>query len=185
MEGYHMSKSIILTGFMGAGKTSLGKAAAKVLKVPFLDTDDLIVQSEGMSISEIFRTKGEEYFRFLETETIRKLGKRESRYVLSVGGGLVLREENRPLLKQAGLVVYLRVGVDTLKERLSQDTQRPLLHQGEGTLEEKIIRILKVREPLYLEAADVVIENDQKPFRQTVMEIAALVSENASAGVRP
>lgn len=178
-KGPLMRNNIILTGFMGAGKTSLGKAVAKILKVPFLDTDDLIEQSEGMSINEIFRTKGEDSFRALETETIRRLRDRESRFVLSVGGGLPLREENRPLLRQAGLVVYLKVGVGTLTQRLYDDTQRPLLHQGEGTLEEKIIRILQAREPLYLEAADVVIENDRKPFRQTAMEIAALVSEPA------
>ena len=75
----NMNCNIVLTGFMGAGKTSLGKAVSKILQVPFLDTDDLIVQSEGMPVSEIFRTKGEDYFRSLETETVRALGDRGER----------------------------------------------------------------------------------------------------------
>ena len=166
--------NIILIGFMGAGKSSLGRAVSKILHVPLLDTDDLIVHSEGMSINEIFAVKGEEYFRSLETQTIRSLAQREDRFVLSVGGGLPLRAENRPLLHQAGCVIYLKVGIETLKERLSRDTKRPILHQGEGTLEEKIRRILSEREPLYLEAADVVFVNDNKGFHQAAAELAAM-----------
>ena len=168
-------KNVVLIGFMGAGKTSLGKAVAKLLDVPFLDTDEMIVQSEGMPVSEIFAQKGEEYFRSLETKTVRALGRRQERFVLSVGGGLVMRAENRKLLHEAGLVVYLKAGTETLKERLSKDTQRPLLHQGEGTLEEKITRILSEREPFYLEAANVVYVNEGKPFRTAAREIADLV----------
>lgn len=167
-------KNIVLIGFMGAGKTSLGKAVSKILGASFLDTDDLIEKSEGMSIREIFARKGEEYFRQLETETIRDLATLEDRFVLSVGGGLPLRAENRPLLRRAGCVVYLKCGVDTLARRLSRDTKRPLLQKGEGTLEQKITRILSEREPLYMEAADVVIENDQEAFRYTAHRIAAL-----------
>ena len=171
--------SIVLIGFMGAGKTSLGKAVSKLLQVPFLDTDELIVRSEGMPVSDIFALKGEEYFRSLETETVRELGHKEDGFVLSVGGGLPLREENRPLLHRAGTVVYLKVSLDTLTRRLQNDTKRPLLHQGEGTLEENIARILAVREPLYLEAADIVYVNDHKPSRTAAEEIASLVKPDA------
>ncbi len=166
--------NIVLIGFMGAGKTSLGKAVSKSLGVSFLDTDDLIEQAEGKKISEIFAEKGEEHFRALETQTLRSLAERQGGFVLSVGGGLPLREENRPLLHEIGCVVYLKVGIDTLAQRLGDDTKRPLLHQGEGTLREKITRILAVREPLYLEAADVVVRNEHKTFRQAVDEITAL-----------
>lgn len=168
-------RSIVLIGFMGAGKTSLGKAVAKSLEIPFLDTDELIEESEGMKISEIFARHGEEYFRELETKTMLKLADRNDSFVLSVGGGLPLRGENRPLLSATGCVVYLRVGIDTLVKRLKDDTKRPLLQKGEGTLEEKIRRILQEREPLYLDAADVVIENDGKPFSAVVREISNLV----------
>ncbi len=171
----YQGKNVVLIGFMGAGKSSLGKAVAKILQVPLLDTDQMIVESEGMSINEIFRLKGEEYFRNLESETLRKLGDGQERYVLSVGGGTPLREENRPLLHKAGCVVYLKVGVDTLEERLKNDTHRPLLHQGEGTLREKIARILEVRDPLYTRAADVVIFNDQQSFMSKAYDIANLV----------
>lgn len=174
MSEYH-GKSVVLIGFMGAGKTSLGKAVSKILHVPFLDTDKMIVDEEGMSINEIFRLRGEEYFRSLESETLRKLGDRQEQFVLSVGGGTPLREENRPLLKKAGCVVYLKAGVDTLEMRLRDDTHRPLLHQGEGTLREKISRILEVRDPLYLEAADVVICNDDQPFFEKAHDIANFV----------
>ena len=175
-ENDNRGKSLVLIGFMGAGKTSLGKACAKLLQVPFLDTDQLIEKSEGMTVNEIFAQKGDAYFRSLETETVRSLGNTEGQFVLSVGGGLPLRSENRPLLREAGLVVYLKVGIRTLTYRLSGDTKRPLLRQGEGTLEEKIRRILSEREPKYLDAADVVFVNDGKGFHQNVRELAALVT---------
>ena len=174
-ENDNRGKNLVLIGFMGAGKTSLGKAVSKLLQVPFLDTDQLIVESEGVTVSEIFAQKGEDYFRTLETETVRALGNRKGQFVLSVGGGLPLRSENRPLLHEAGLVVYLKAGVGTLAQRLSGDTKRPLLHRGEGTLEEKIERILAEREPMYLEAADIVVINEGRSFQQTARELAALV----------
>ena len=169
--------NLILIGFMGAGKTSLGKAAAKALKVPFLDTDDLITQREKIPISEIFARKGEEWFRSLETQTVRDLMCREGGFVLSVGGGLPLREENRALLRQLGTVVYLKCSVDTLEERLRGDTKRPVLRKGEGTLREKIVSILNEREPRYLEAADVTVVNDGRTFREVVNEIAGIIKE--------
>ncbi len=169
-------KSVVLIGFMGAGKTSLGKAVARVLHIPFLDTDDMIEQAEGMSINEIFAKKGEAYFREAETRTLQELADRPERFVLSVGGGMPLREENRPLLRKVGCVFYLNPGIDALEERLRHDTQRPLLHQGDDPLYEKIARILQVRDPLYREAADIMIENGKEPFMKTVHTIVDLVS---------
>ena len=179
MNTEFQGKNIVLIGFMGAGKTSLGKTVSKMLGIPYLDTDHLIEDAEGMTVSEIFARKGEAYFRQKETALLGDLSKREGSYVLSVGGGLPLREENRPLLHEAGCVIYLKVGIDTLQRRLEKDTKRPLLHQGEGTLREKISRILKAREPLYMEAADVVIVNDHKPFRLAAQEIADLYCASA------
>ena len=163
--------NIILTGFMGAGKTSLGRAAARKLKIPFLDTDQLITEREGISINEIFARHGEEYFRSLETQTLRELKEREGAYILSVGGGLPLRQENRPLLKELGCVIYLSTSPETLAGRLEGDQTRPILRQGEGTRREKIERILREREPGYLDAADTVIRNDGKSFYTVVKEI--------------
>ncbi len=172
-----IKRNIILIGFMGAGKTSLGKGAAKELGVDFLDTDDLIERSEGMKISRIFAQKGEEYFRSLETKTVKELQEREGNFVLSVGGGLPLRPENRPLLRSLGTVIYLKAGIDTLSERLCNDTTRPLLQSGEGTLREKIARILEEREPKYMDAADVVLVNEDKPFHDVRHELAMLACE--------
>lgn len=167
-------KNIVLTGFMGAGKTSIGKALSRKLKLPFLDTDRLIVEKEGMSINQIFRQKGEERFRILETQTLQELCRREDSFVLSTGGGLPLREENRPLLRQIGCVIYLKTGVETLEKRLEGDTTRPLLQHTEGTLRDRIEQILQEREPKYMDAADRVILNDGKSFYAVVKEIAAV-----------
>ena len=120
-------RHIILTGFMGAGKTTVGKLLAQKLGCPFLDTDQLIQQQAGMSISRIFAEKGEETFRSLETAILKEAWTQEEAWVLSVGGGLPMREENRRLLKRIGAVVYLRVNRDTVLRRLSGDTTRPLL----------------------------------------------------------
>ena len=169
--------NIILIGFMGTGKTSLGKAAARKLKIPFLDTDDLIVQREGMPISRIFAEKGEEYFRSLETQLITELQDLEGGHVIAVGGGLPLREENRPLLRKLGRVIYIRTSPAVLASRLESDTTRPVLQQGEGTIPEKVERILGEREPKYMDAADLVIENDGMSFYTVVKKLVSIYRE--------
>ena len=163
--------NIVLIGFMGTGKTSLGKAAARKLKIPFLDTDDLIVEKEGMTINEIFATKGEAYFRSLETQIIKELQELEGGHVIAAGGGLPLREENRPLLKKLGQVIYIRTSPQILAKRLESDTKRPVLKQGEGTILEKVKRILGEREPKYVDAADIIIENDGRSFFNTAKKL--------------
>lgn len=152
---------IILVGFMGSGKTTVGKGLAKELGIPFLDTDDMIEKEEGRTISEIFAQDGQEYFRDAETALLTRLSGDQSigSFLLSCGGGIVLREENRTLLKETGLVVLLSCSIDTYEKRLSGDTVRPNL-RGEGTLREKISRLLSEREEYYRDAADVVIQND-------------------------
>ena len=165
-----MSGNIILIGFMGSGKTSVGRSLSDVLGVKVLDTDELISEQEQMPVREIFSRKGEDYFRKAETETIRKLQNREEQFVLSVGGGLPLRAENRPLLRRIGTVVYLKTGIQTLAGRLSGDHTRPLL-DGEGPLEDRISEILRQREPLYEEAADRIVITDGKTVRQVAAEI--------------
>lgn len=169
--------NIILIGFMGTGKTSLGKAAAKKLKIPFLDTDDLIVEREGMPISKIFAQKGEAYFRSLETEVITDLQDLEGGHVISCGGGLPLREENRPLLRKLGRVIYIRTSPAVLAARLESDTTRPVLQQGEGTILEKVERILGEREPKYMDAADIVIENDDQSFYTVAKKLVYIYRE--------
>ena len=151
-------KNIILIGFMGAGKTTLGKALAQKLSWSFLDTDDEIEKEEGKSISEIFESRGEEEFRKLEHNYLKKL--RLSNTVLAVGGGMPCFDNNTKLLKEIGHVVYLKREVDELVNNLRNSHERPLLKNlSSEELKEQIIHKLKEREKYYLEANDVIDNN--------------------------
>lgn len=163
--------NIILIGFMGAGKTTVGAVLAKKLNQPLFDTDQLIEKQEGMSVSRIFELYGEGEFRRLETEMLKK--NLSGDWVLSVGGGLPLKEENRQLLKRAGTVVYLRVQPETVLKRLKGDRSRPLLQGGDAR--EKIEFLLKQRSPVYEEGADIVVDVDDK----TPEDIGQEILENA------
>lgn len=160
-------KNLVLTGFMGAGKTRVGKLLAKRLDYEFLDTDELIEEEEGCTISELFAKKGEEYFRDRETETVKRLSKEntEKRYVLSVGGGLVVRECNRGYLKKIGHVVYLEADEETLSGRVRQGEGRPMLDGDKG---ERLHTLLESRRAIYEQTADTVIRTDSL----TVDEVA-------------
>lgn len=120
--------NLILTGFMGSGKTTVGRILADRLKMEFLDTDALIEQREGRTISEIFAQQGEAEFRRMETELLRKLQGTLTNTVLSTGGGMPLREENAQLLRTLGEVVYLSASPELIYERLKDQTDRPLLN---------------------------------------------------------
>ena len=123
----HKRRNIVLIGFMGSGKTTLGLKLSYLLRMPVEDTDKMIERQEGRSISEIFADEGEAYFRELETELLRKCGEQKYERILSVGGGTPVNPVNRPLLHQCGTVVYLRVSPEVVYERLKNDTTRPLL----------------------------------------------------------
>lgn len=150
--------NIILIGFMGSGKSTLG-CFMENKGYTLIDTDEAIEKNMETSISEIFATKGEEYFRNLETECIKELIENKTdKTVVSVGGGLPMREENRTLLKTLGKVVYLRATVDTLVNRLTGDTKRPLLAGGD--LRQKITELFAKREAVYESLSDVIIDTD-------------------------
>ncbi len=152
-------KSIVLIGFMGSGKTTIGLRLSWKLRLPVEDTDKLIEKREGRTISEIFEREREEAFRRKETELLRQMA--ESRYlrILSVGGGTPVRAENRILLKQCGTVVYLRVRPETVYERLKEDSARPLL-QCDNPLE-KIRSLMADRREAYESSADVILDVDE------------------------
>lgn len=169
-------RPIILIGYMGAGKTTVGKLLARQQDLAFYDTDAMIEAHEGRRISDIFADEGEECFRNMETSLIKELiEKKLSDAVLSVGGGLPVREENRRLLKELGIVIYLTASRETIIERVSGSEDRPLL-QGEN-LSEKIERMLSVRGPLYEEAADILVNTDQKTSDELVKEIAYAIKK--------
>lgn len=162
-------KRVVLMGFMGAGKTTIGKALAKEFSCGFIDTDEMIEQVQGRKISEIFEKEGESAFRDMETELLRKLQNRTDMFVLSIGGGMPVREENRALLRDIGTVVYLKATKEELLRRLSGDTQRPLL-QG-GGLEEKITTLMDARAEIYANTAHRQLETDGRTIDDILKEL--------------
>ncbi len=165
---------IILIGFMGAGKTTLGRRLARALRLTFTDTDDCIVARVGMPVTAIFDQYGEDYFRELETEMLQELLEEKERCVVSVGGGLPMREENQFYLKRLGLVVYLRAGVQTLMGRLGRDKSRPMLKGGD--LRSKIEELMAIRQDTYEKTADLIIDTDGKDFERLILEISEKIS---------
>lgn len=164
--------SIILIGFMGAGKTTIGKKLAKELDYKFLDTDEMIVSREGMSINDIFDRYGEEHFRTLETELLAELVENNVENVIfSVGGGLPVRKDNHFYLKKLGKVIYLSVVESTIRERLAGDTQRPLLRGSEKEVADRINSMLEKRDPIYREVADIILQTDNMSVSEIVEEI--------------
>ena len=163
-------KRIVLMGFMGAGKTTIGKALAERLSWDFIDTDAEIEKEQGRKISEIFETEGEQAFRDMETRLLKKLEKSEEQFVLSIGGGMPVREENRELLRKIGTVVYLKATKEELVRRLSGDTNRPLL-QG-GALEEKVAALMAARESIYVETAHQEVVTDGKSVKELIEKIS-------------
>lgn len=162
-------KNIILMGFMGAGKTTIGKKLSKALNWEFIDTDAYIEEEQGRKISDIFAEDGEMAFRDMETDLLKRLQNGENQFVLSIGGGMPVRGENRALLRNLGMVVYLKTSKEEIIRRVSGDKNRPLL-QG-GDLEEKVTNLMNARECIYIETAHVEIVTDGKTPEQVVEEI--------------
>ena len=153
---------------MGAGKSTIGRLLAKELHLPFKDSDKEIEVRTGANIPWIFDKEGEPGFRDRETAMIVELC-HENGIVLATGGGAVMRPENRQALRNGGRVVYLHASIEQQVARTSRDRNRPLLRNANP---EKILRdLLAVRDPLYREIADLVVETDERPPRMVVREI--------------
>jgi shikimate kinase len=162
------SENIYLIGLMGAGKTTIGRLLAKSLGLPFYDSDKAIEESTGVDIPTIFEFEGEEGFRDREQKMIHQLTKMDG-IVLATGGGAILREENRRLLKENGFVVYLKCSVDRIMERTRRDTQRPLLKTDNPRA--KIETLFTQREPIYLACADFQVDTGSMPSKIVVNHI--------------
>lgn len=160
-------KNIVLTGFMGTGKTEVGKILAQRFGYTFLDADSIIEQEQKMSITEIFRLYGEPYFRDIESAVLRRLAERD-RVVISTGGGAVLRQENMDYLRKKGIIVCLTASPETILRRTSNDNSRPLL-QVEDPLK-KIKELLEFRRPYY-ERSDIMIDTEGKSPLEVAEEI--------------
>jgi shikimate kinase len=148
-------ENIYLIGLMGAGKTTIGRQLARALKLPFYDSDKAIEESTGVDIPTIFEFEGEEGFRDREQKMLQQLTKMNG-IVLATGGGAILREENRKLLKENGFIVYLQCSVDRILERTRRDNLRPLLNTDNPR--ERIETLFTQRDPLYLSCADYKID---------------------------
>lgn len=158
LEAVHTGEKIILTGFMGSGKTTIGSTLAEGLGCPFYDTDLMIEEREGMSISRLFEAKGEAYFRERETALLAELRGSGGMAVVATGGGLPMREENRTPLRELGLVVFLQVKPETVVERLAGDHTRPLLAGPDP--EGQVRALLERRTPVYEAVAKLIIPAD-------------------------
>lgn len=151
-------ENIYLVGLMGAGKTTIGKALAKRLGWRFVDSDHEIEARTGVSIPTIFEIEGEEGFRRRETQVLRELTALPH-IVMATGGGVVIAEENRQLLRDNGFVVYLDVSPAQLYERTRHDRNRPLLQVADPL--RRLQELLEVRGPYYREVADLVVDGNR------------------------
>jgi len=153
------SGNLILVGMMGSGKTTVGRVLARHLGKVFVDSDEEIQNRTGVTIPHIFDIEGEAGFRQRETSTIGELVLRDN-MVLATGGGAVLDEQNRLMLWQNGLVIYLRAGVSDLWQRTRHDRSRPLL-QTENP-HAKLTELFQQRDPIYQQVADIVIQSGKQ-----------------------
>lgn len=160
--------NIILIGFMGAGKTVVGQLLAKELSLNFLDTDELVEAAAGKKISQIFQLDGEETFRQLETEVLKTLQDYDN-FVLSTGGGIILKEENRQLLKALGQILLLWAKPEVVYERIKNEKHRPLLQVPDPQAE--VLKILTEREPIYHAVANQTVETSDKTPELVTKEI--------------
>lgn len=161
--------NIVLIGFMGSGKSTVGRQLAKRLDMEFVDTDDYIEDQTGRCISQIFAEDGEEAFRKLETEVLIKLRDTAGNTVLSTGGGMPLRVENARLLKEIGTVFYLTAANQVIFDRIKEDRNRPLL-QGEDPYG-RICELMQKRRLLYEAAADVMVDTNSNDLEEVMGNI--------------
>lgn len=151
-------KNIIFIGFMGSGKTTMGRNLSYKLRIPVEDTDKMIEKRENRSVAQIFEVKGEAYFREKETELLEEICNRNYGRIISVGGGTPILQKNRALLKQCGTVIYLRAKPESVYERLKSDATRPLLQCENPIL--RIRELMDERKACYEECADIIVDVD-------------------------
>lgn len=165
-------RNIYLVGPMGAGKSTIGRVLAAELHLSFRDSDKVIEDRTGADIPWIFDMEGEEGFRDRESAVLDELSKGQD-VVIATGGGIILRSQNREIMKSSGYVCYLTASIEQLVERTARDKKRPLL-QVENP-RQKIIDLVDLRDPLYREAADFVINTDRRSPKVVAQEISALI----------
>ena len=168
-ERLFKKNNIVLCGFMGSGKTTLGQGLAEHFGMKLIDTDKEIEKREKRSIADIFLAEGEAYFRRLETNLIKELGEKEN-LVISLGGGLAANRDNHPYLKLLGKVILLDCGIEKTLERIMGDTSRPLTRSGQ----EDLIKRYNLRKPIYEEVADIIVDSSFSPEKTLKVAISAI-----------
>lgn len=149
--------NIVLIGMSGSGKTTIGERLAEKLSMKFADTDEMIEKKEGRKIKDIFAEKGETYFRDLETEIAISASKIDG-YIISTGGGMVLRDRNMQCLKENSVIIYIKRSVESIRKTMDA-SNRPLLKSGLAKLNE----MEKERSPIYEKYADLIVLNEAEP----------------------
>lgn len=165
-------QNIFLIGFMGTGKSTIAESMKNMYGMKVLEMDELIAKQEGISIQEIFASKGEEYFRNLETRFLTEM-KSQSNCVVSCGGGAVLRDENVKEMKKNGCIVLLWTTPETILERVKDNNDRPILNGNKNVA--FITQLLEKRREKYEAAADVIVYTDGK----SILEISKEVMKKA------
>lgn len=155
-------KSIVLCGFMGCGKSTIGSLLAKKMGMSFVDLDKYIEKKEKKTVSEIFKDNGEDYFRMKEREAVRELSDKKG-LIIAAGGGTLTFKENTDMFRSGCKIVLLDIPVEVIAERLKYDTTRPLLARPD---KDKIMRELyENRLPVYKAAADIVVDASASPMK--------------------
>ena len=167
------TENIILVGLMGSGKTTLGKQLSKTFNKDFIDTDYLIQQKTGVDITTIFELEGENGFRARETSLLKDLVLEENK-VIATGGGMVLRSDNRELLKKIGKIFYLRASPNDLALRLKHDKSRPLIQNVD--LLSKLKTLFEERDMIYRDLANFIIETKNKRISDMNEQIKELLN---------
>lgn len=166
--------NIFLVGLMGAGKSTIGRQLARELGKQFRDSDSEIEKRTGVSIDVIFDIEGEQGFRRRETRMLQELVE-ERGIVLATGGGAILASENRQLLRDNGLIIYLKASAEHLAGRVKLDRRRPLLQTGDKLA--KIRELMTQREPVYQQLADMVVETNNRSIPRVVREISKMIKQ--------
>ena len=183
MEANRRGKNILLIGYRGTGKSTLGKRLAEALGLAFLDMDRMIVDEQGYSISRIVQERGWPYFRQLEGNLLQRLSEEKGR-VIATGGGIILDPENRSLLEKMGWVVWLKADTDVMVERLQGDLegakQRPAF--SDRDLREETEMILQERNPLYESVCDMVLDTTDLSLGESVDEIVRIIHKRLKSG---
>jgi shikimate kinase len=161
MPNNSVKNNIVLVGFMGAGKTTIGKLLANSLGFSFIDTDEEIEKEEGVSIAQIFEKKGEGYFRELESEFIKNFSL--SKCIIATGGGMPYHKDNMAKLKVLGTVLFINTPYDSIIERLklNQDS-RPLLKSSLGNEKDELLSLFLKRQETYM-SSDKIVAGDSNP----------------------